>query len=148
MVTRDMIVKAALPWVGTPFAHFQCCRGAGVDCANLILGVGRDAGIFSSADTLPYYSPQWHMHGPNTLLVDTLRQRGFVEKDAKLLEPADVLVFELGINQCHAAIALSANRIIHARNGRITKKVVCCTLPLSWRTRHLKTCFAYPMLMD
>lgn len=147
-IIREQIVTEALTWEHTPFAHFQCCKGAGVDCAHLIIGVGKAVGILPEDFTVPYYDKYWHVFKLNDLLVSTMRQHHFVEKNPVNMLPGDILTFKINLNTCHTAILLDSNTIIHARSGRLTRKVVRHTLNHSWRHNYLTHCFAYPMVGD
>jgi cell wall-associated NlpC family hydrolase len=44
-VSRDQIVVAARGWLGTPFHHQGRVKGAGVDCAGVIVEVARELGV-------------------------------------------------------------------------------------------------------
>lgn len=144
MITRAMIVAEALTWVGTPFAHYQCCKGAGVDCAHLIIGVGKSLHIFSPDFKVPYYPPQWHRHKENSLLLDTLYENNFSEKSICSMTLGDVVVFKFELNECHIGILAAENMLVHAWNGRITQKIVHTRFPSGWKSKNLKHCFAYP----
>ena len=39
---REQIVTTARSWLGTPYQHQARCKGVGVDCAGLIVGVAKD----------------------------------------------------------------------------------------------------------
>jgi cell wall-associated NlpC family hydrolase len=41
---EDVVVEART-WVGTPYHHQQCVKGHGVDCAQLVAGVGHALGL-------------------------------------------------------------------------------------------------------
>ncbi len=43
--TDLIIVEEARSWVNTPYRHQAACRGAGVDCVGLIMGVGMGTGL-------------------------------------------------------------------------------------------------------
>jgi NlpC/P60 family putative phage cell wall peptidase len=45
MIARTAVVAEARRWIGTPYQHQARVIGAGVDCAGLILGVGRALGL-------------------------------------------------------------------------------------------------------
>lgn len=42
---RAQVIAEARSWIGTPFHHQACARGVGVDCGQLIIGVGQALGI-------------------------------------------------------------------------------------------------------
>src|ERR1044071_5635711 len=49
-VRAQDIVEEALSWVGTPFAHQQRIKGAGVDCVNFVAEVARATGATPDVD--------------------------------------------------------------------------------------------------
>lgn len=51
--TRQDVVAQARSWLGTPYQHQARCKGAGVDCAGLIIGVAHALGA-SLFDTTAY----------------------------------------------------------------------------------------------
>lgn len=141
---REAIVKAARSWIGTPFAHFQCCKGAGVDCAHLIIGVGKDVGLFPPDFSVPYYSPQWLLNSKASLLLDTLTCTGFSEKPPAERQAGDVLVFEIGVVECHVGIYLGTDRMVHAHHANVGAQVREFRLMSQWRGANLTRAFAYP----
>ena len=44
---RDLVVKEAYSWIGTPYHHQAMIKGVGVDCALILLAVFREAGLIS-----------------------------------------------------------------------------------------------------
>ncbi len=48
-----LVVEQARQWLGTPYIHQGRVKGAGVDCAGLIIGVAHALGV-SSFDTMAY----------------------------------------------------------------------------------------------
>jgi cell wall-associated NlpC family hydrolase len=58
---RQKIVAEALSWVGTPYHLGARVKGAGVDCATLILQVMVDCDIFTD-ERLGQYSGDWWCH--------------------------------------------------------------------------------------
>lgn len=141
---RQAIVKEAWSWVGTPFAHFQCCKGAGVDCAHLIIGVGKAVGIFPPDFQVPYYSAQWVLDRKATLLLDTLARTGFLEKPVAERAPGDVLVFEVGALECHAGIFMGDSEMVHAHRARVNGRVKRFVLKGPWMGAYLKRAYTYP----
>lgn len=141
---RHAIVQAARSWLGTPFAHFQCCKGAGVDCAHLVIGVGKDVGIFAPDFSVPYYSPQWLIDQKAHLLLTTLTECGFEEKPVTTRQAGDVLVFELGERECHVGIDIGNNRMVHAHHANVGARVREFRLLRQWGGAALSRAFAYP----
>lgn len=42
---KSDIVRIARSWIGTPFAHHHEIKGVGCDCAGLLRGVAKEAGL-------------------------------------------------------------------------------------------------------
>ena len=54
---RKIIIETAREYVGTPFVHQARRKGVGVDCIGLIVGVGKELGLFDYDHTVyPRYS--------------------------------------------------------------------------------------------
>lgn len=143
MVTREQIVQQALTWEGTPYHHQARCKGAGVDCVQLLLGVVYEVGLFKEGEhPVGYYSPQWHLHKNEELLLEIMLSFGLIEKPLPERLPGDLVVFKFGRVCSHAAIVLPGDQIIHAlweRPGR----VMVNRLSGTWRTR-MRKCLAIP----
>ena len=56
-VERTRFVQCALTYVGTPYHHMGRIKGAGVDCATLLICAAEEAGLIGHVE-LPYYAPQ------------------------------------------------------------------------------------------
>jgi cell wall-associated NlpC family hydrolase len=133
---RQAVIAEARTWIGTPFHHAACVKGAGVDCVympaasyNKAIGVGI---------VIPTYSPQWHLHqtGPDgkheELYLDNLKSSGFVELsdmdpefepyDASnwIAAPkyaGDLVVVKLARTYAHSAIIVDWPSIIQAESS-------------------------------
>ena len=108
--TREDVIAEALTWLGTPFQ--DCCdvKGAGVDCAMLMVRVYGDVGLIPKIDPRPY-KPQWFEHQDRPLFVE------WVEKYAHRVaepEPGDVALLNFGKHAAHGAIFLGGQTFIHA----------------------------------
>lgn len=134
---REKIIESALTWEGTPYHHHARVKGlqGGVDCAMFVFGVGIDAGIVSDemAPSLPMYSPEWHLHNREELLLQALENAGCIRKDPSQRQPGDIIAFKFGRVASHLAILLDDNYIIHARVD--LKKVVRHQLAAEWIDR-------------
>src|SRR6266496_3157295 len=61
MSPRELVVKEAESWIGTPFHHAARVKGAGVDCLMLLAEVYERAGVVAPIEP-PFYVPDWHLH--------------------------------------------------------------------------------------
>lgn len=101
-----------MEWEGTPFHHMAGVKGAGVDCAHLILRTYAAAGLVE--DFEPQYKPQWFQHRGEPLFLQALEANGAVSIDPKVSEAGDVLMYDFGRHAAHGAIVVDERTIIHA----------------------------------
>ncbi len=110
MTTREAIVAAAQSWVGTPYHHAADVKGAGVDCAMLLVRVFCDLKLAPPFDPRPY-PHDWMLHRSEE------RFLGWVARFAKRVEvaqPGDVALFHFGRCVSHGAILCDGDYMIHA----------------------------------
>lgn len=109
MTVREQIVAAARRYVGTPFRHQGRQHGIGIDCAGLVVCVGREAGL------MPDYREIAYGRQPNPQ-----RMRAQIERYADEIQPRDVqpgdLYWMRFIEPMHMAIA---TRLADGRAGMI-----------------------------
>ena len=105
------IIAEAMSWIGTPYHHAADVKGAGVDCAMLLVRVYRAAGLIPDIDPRPY-SMDWMLHR------DEERYLGWVQQHADPVtgdpQPGDVVLYKVGRCYSHAAIVIAWPEIIHA----------------------------------
>ncbi|MFI5230059.1 MAG: hydrolase [Gemmatimonadales bacterium] len=104
---RAAVVAEARSWLGTPFHHAARIKGAGVDCAQLLLGVYAGLGLVEELN-VGRYAPDWFVHQPRApgslgILLDVIT-RECVERPLSHVTPGDILVFAYGRAPSHAAI--------------------------------------------
>lgn len=112
MTTRAEVCQAAREWLGTPYHHLADVKGAGVDCAMILVRVYADLGLAPAhLDPRPY-APDWHLHRSEE------KYLGWVERFAQPVataQPGDIALWRFGRAFSHAAIVLDADgTIIHA----------------------------------
>lgn len=110
MSARDNIIREALGWLNTPYHHEADVKGAGVDCAMLLVRVYRDAGLIPAIDPRPYPA-DWMLHR------DEERYLGWVKQYADPVtepQPGDVVLYKVGRCFAHGGIVLAWPDIIHA----------------------------------
>lgn len=122
MMSKDDIVKAmrqgvvteALTWQRTPWHHMAQVKGAGVDCAQILVAVYHACGLVPKID-LGYYTADFHMHrGDETYITKLLEYTH--EVDAPL--PGDIVGFRYGRPKVsHAGIVVRWPTIVHAHRG-------------------------------
>jgi cell wall-associated NlpC family hydrolase len=114
---RRAVMAAALRWQGTPFHHEGRVKGAGVDCAMLLLEVFTAVGLIGGGTgvppvQIPPYSPQWHLHREEERYLGLIRALGGRE----VADPrgGDLALWKLGRTYSHGAIVRAWPLIIHA----------------------------------
>jgi cell wall-associated NlpC family hydrolase len=114
---RTAIVAEARSWVGTPYHHHGRIKGAGVDCAQILLAIYADALGLVPAYDVGQYSTQWHLHRSEEVYRDWLMHAG-----AHLVEepqPGDIALFRFGRTYSHSGIHTGGGLVVHAYAGSI-----------------------------
>lgn len=116
MPSRSDILCAARAWLGTPFRHQGRCRGVGVDCIGLIVGVARDLGLGARDRT--DYPRQPDGRSLEAALEDQLRLLGPGD-----MGPGDVLLMRIRRMPQHVGFLAEHGTIIHAHSaaGRVVE---------------------------
>lgn len=136
----DAIVRAARGWIGTPYHHQACIKGAGTDCLGLVRGVWREIYGFD-AETPPAYSRDWAEAAGRETMIEAAR-RHLVEIEPAHAQSGDVLLFRMrpGATAKHAGIVASATTMIHAMEGRPVAEVALGP----WWRRRIAVAFKFP----
>jgi len=120
MTTRAAILSEASTWLGTPYHHHARCKGAGVDCAQILIGIFAAAGLVEAFDSGDY-PRDWMLHR------DDDRFRAHVRRYADQItlaevQPGDVALYLVGKCYAHGAIVMGWPVILHAdsRFGAVT----------------------------
>lgn len=112
MSKRDEIIAEARSWLGTPYHHLAAVKGAGVDCAMLLVQVYKAVGLVpADLDPRPY-PPDWHLHRGEERFLGWLQQHG---TPVVVPRPGDVAVWRFGRTFSHGAIVVGGwGQIVHA----------------------------------
>ncbi len=145
---RQRLVDEARTWVGTPFQHMQCLKSHGVDCCQIVGGVGMAVGLLTreQVKSVPYYSLQTHLHRSDSVLLTTLLSLGFTEVPKESVLPGDVLLFQYARAIAHSGIYLGGNLFVHAPSSGI-KKANIVRLQGDFKDR-LRKVMVYPGIID
>lgn len=111
---RARVCAIARTWIGTPFHDHARVKGAGADCATLLLCVFEEAGMIPPTD-VGHYSPQWFYHQDEERYLGWVRRFGG-EIALAQARPADIALYKLGRCFCHGALIVEPGwpEIIHA----------------------------------
>jgi cell wall-associated NlpC family hydrolase len=107
---RQAVIAEARTWLRTPWHHGAKVKGAGVDCAMLLIACYSAAGLISDF-TPEHYPIDWAMHRDQALFDEWL------SRFAHLVDtpgPGDVAHYRFGRVFSHAAIVVDWPLIIHA----------------------------------
>jgi len=138
---RTKLVDAALGWVDTPYHHHARVKGAGIDCAQLLVAVAIEVGMLDErrAALVPNYPPEWHLHNREEHLLQYMELMGCEEVSEPL--PGDIVCFKFGRTCSHVGILLNSDQFIHACLR--SNKVVVNSFNEDWNTRWVKT-YSFP----
>lgn len=112
---RRQIVAEAATWLGTPYHHHGMVKGAGVDCAMILVAVYGKFGLMPQGFDPRPYPQDWHLHRDAERYLGYLQQFG-VEVDAP--QTGDVAVYKFGRAFSHGGICTGGGRLIHSYMGR------------------------------
>jgi cell wall-associated NlpC family hydrolase len=108
--TRAAIVVEAMTWAKTPWHHEARVKGAGVDCAQFLIGVYAAVGLIDPI-AIEHYPADWHLHRDERRFLDSLLQYADPVEDGR---PGDIAMFEYGRHAAHGSIVVEWPLIIHA----------------------------------
>lgn len=110
MSTREQAVAEAMTWLRTPYQHRAAVKGAGVDCAQLLIEVFSAIGKIEKFD-VGYYPHDWHLHRDEERYLGWIKQYSTQVDQPK---PGDVALFKFGRCVSHGAIVVAWPTVIHA----------------------------------
>lgn len=125
------MVSEARSWIGTRYHHEGTVKGAGVDCAMLILRVFVACGFCENVDPRPYPA-DWMLHR------DEERYLAFVLDRCREVQapcPGDIAVFRWGRCYSHGGIVTVADplTLVHAYApaGGVLEEIVASNTQLA-----------------
>jgi cell wall-associated NlpC family hydrolase len=107
---RQAVIAESRTWLRTPWHHEARRKGAGVDCANYLIGV------YAACELVPEFQPEhypsdWMLHRSEQKFLHYLLQYARPVAEGK---PGDIAMFSFGRTDSHGAIVVAWPRIIHA----------------------------------
>lgn len=108
---RARVVAEARTWLGTPYANLGAVKGAGVDCAMILVRVYQAVGIVPPDFDPRPYSPEWYLHRSEERYLAGLEQWA---RRVDAPGPGDVALFRFGRTASHGAIVVDDVLMIHA----------------------------------
>lgn len=111
---RAAVVAEARSWLNTPYHKLADIKGAGVDCAMLLVRCYVDTGVMPSFDPRPY-PPDWHLHRSEERYVGWAARFGTpFDPATRAPQPGDMVVARFGRCFSHGAIMTGPTTLIHA----------------------------------
>jgi NlpC/P60 family putative phage cell wall peptidase len=109
---RAAVIGAARSWIGTPYHHAAGVKGAGCDCAMLLVRVYCDLELVEPFDPRPY-TRDWMFHRGEERYLEFLLARA---REVPAPSPGDVILFRYGRCFSHGGIVTVAAplTIVHA----------------------------------
>jgi NlpC/P60 family putative phage cell wall peptidase len=109
---RALVLAEARSWLGTPYHHAADVKGAGVDCAMLLVRVFCDLGLVEKFDPRPY-TRDWFLHRSEERYLDALLARA---REVRAPGLGDIVLFRMGRCFAHAGLVIKAEplTIVHA----------------------------------
>ena len=110
------MVAEAMTWLRTPYHHRGRVKGAGVDCAQILILVYAACGLIENFDP-GHYSSDWMLHRSDEhYLAGVLKYAHPVKRP----QPGDMALFRFGRTVSHGAIVIEWPLVIHAHmNARM-----------------------------
>lgn len=141
MVTRQDIVNEARSWLGVRWTHQGRTR-EGIDCAGLVILVGRDLGL-THYDTTAYRRRPDHAK-----FIDYFLAGGGTRVPLVKARPGDVLLFTEQAYPCHSSIISEKNGVPHIIHAHLPRRgVVEEPLIEPWLSKRVAA-FAFPGVED
>jgi NlpC/P60 family putative phage cell wall peptidase len=111
---RAAIVAEAHTWLRTKYVHCANVKGAGVDCAMLLIEIGKACGIVPPDFDPRPYEPEWYLHRSEERYMAGLER--FMRRLApdERGQPGDVDLFRFGRTASHGGLIVSEDLMIHA----------------------------------
>ena len=121
---RLLVRDIARTWLGTPYHHQAAVKGAGVDCARILIEVYAEAGLMASYKP-ERYTKDWYFHRNEEKYLKNIEDHaGLPIKDNTSIHlwadekyrplMGDMLVWRVGRTFSHGGIVSNWPNIIHA----------------------------------
>lgn len=107
---RAAVVAEAKTWLLTPYHHQARVKGAGVDCAMILIEVYSAVGLIKNFDP-GFYVTDWMLHRSEERYLGWVQQYAHAVDEPK---PGDIALYQFGRCVSHGAIVIDWPTIIHA----------------------------------
>jgi len=147
---RQNVVVEALTWLNTPYVHGARVKGAGCDCATLLLMVWRECGLIPDEE-VGIFSPDWFANTSEDTYMRRVLRHAYKVAEAVSYATLDASPGNIVLTRStgskvynHGGIVIRWPQIIHAVEPRVeltdaTKHELWCFVEVSvfdpWRNR-------------
>lgn len=122
---RELVVKEAETWLGTPYHHEARVKGAGVDCGQILIAVYSKFNFLPADYKLEHYPPDFAMHRDREWYLSIVQEfaRPIDESEVGV---GDIVLYKWGRLFSHGAIITNYPEIIHsmANNRKVTRALI------------------------
>lgn len=128
MIQREVVVNEAATWLGTPFHLNAHVKGAGVDCAWLLVMCYAAAGV-PMPHELDIAQRNWHLHKDDERYITQISKWMHVVETPKL---GDTVLFKIGRAYGHSAIVIQwPHVLVHVMEGDAVRVTDATQQPLA-----------------
>jgi Cell wall-associated hydrolases (invasion-associated proteins) len=142
MTTRADVVRVARSFSGTPYHHLGRLPGVGLDCAGVLICIGRELGLVAPDFDVPTYSPNPDGHS----LIDWCDEFMGPDVQQEYMRPGDAIIVKVEKHPQHIAIlgdyVHGGLSIIHSAMNATPPRVIETRLMFS---RNLRFVAAYAL---
>lgn len=149
MATRTQVVAEARGWTGTRWLHQGRMKGVGVDCINLVIGVGLDTGLITQEGLDNFDNPEYYRYGrsPNGELLLQGCDHFLDRVPMSDLKLGDILIFKFVEEPQHFAIVTESTPIYIIHAFAHARKVVEHRFDQTWKDR-VVACYRFRNIED
>jgi NlpC/P60 family putative phage cell wall peptidase len=118
MAQRRLVVEEARSWLGTPYRVAANVKGAGIDCAMILIEVYAAAGVIEWRDPRPY-PPDYYLHNKSPRYLNEVGMHA-VEITREQANIGDTILFKFGHAPAHSGIIIDMTNLtmVHSYKGR------------------------------
>jgi len=113
-ILRERVIEEAKSYIGTPFHHNQCVKGAGIDCLWLLVACYRTIGIVPANFNPGFYPHDWHLHKQEERYLKGVEQYAQRLVNGTPPQPGDIALYKIGKCVSHGGIIIGDGLIVHA----------------------------------
>lgn len=110
---RELVVREAESWLGTPYHHEARVKGSGVDCGQILVAVYSQFDFLPADYEIKHYPPDFAMHRDVEWYLSIVQEFSREISEAEI-KTGDIILYKLGRLFAHGAIVTNYPEIIHA----------------------------------